>query len=112
MLIANIPTQTYVPGISLAFVAAMATGGVALAAHSRSAVAHHVSQHRAGWGFTAVLCVIAVAIIVLEVTDVAGISSGFLEGYWALGDLGTWPHAIIVAVATRLRDTTLVSGHR
>jgi hypothetical protein len=43
--------------------------------------------------------VIAVAIIVLEVTDVAGISSGFLEGYWALGDLGTWPHAIIVAAA-------------
>jgi hypothetical protein len=99
MLIANIPTQTYVPGISLAFVAAMATAGVALAAHSRSAVAHHVSRHRAGWGFTAIICAIAVGIIVLEITDVAGISSGFLEGYWALGDLGTWPHAIIVAVA-------------
>ncbi|WP_280834803.1 hypothetical protein [Mycolicibacterium frederiksbergense] len=99
MLIANVPTQTYVPGISLAFVAAMATGGVALAAQSRSAVAHNVSRHRAGWGFTAVLCAIAVGIIVLEVSGVAGISSGFLEGYWALGDLGTWPHAIIVAAA-------------
>lgn len=99
MLIANIPTQTYVPGISLAFIAAMATGGVALAAHSRSAVAHHVSRHRAGWRFTAVLCVIAAVIIALEITNVGGISSGFLEGYWALGDLSTWPHAIAVAVA-------------
>jgi hypothetical protein len=99
MLLANIPTQMYVFGISLAFVAAMATGGVALAAHSRSAIAHHVSRHRAGWGFTAVLCVIAVVIIVLEVNNVADISSGFLEGYWTPGHWATWPHAIIVAVA-------------
>lgn len=99
MLGADISTQIYVPGIALAFIAAMATGGVALAAHSRSAIAHHVSRHRAGWGFTAVLCVIAVVVVVLEVNNVAGISSGFLENYWALGDLGTWPHAIAVSVA-------------
>lgn len=99
MLGANISTQIYVPGIALAFVAAMATGGVALAAHSRSAVAHHVSRHRTGWGFTAILCAIGAGIIVLEVNNVADISSGFLEGYWALGHLATWPHAIIVAAA-------------
>jgi hypothetical protein len=99
MLIENIPSQTYVPGISLAFVAAMATGGVALAAHSRSAIAHHVSRHRRGWGFTAVLCVTAAVVIVLEITNFAGISSGFMEGYWAPGHWATWPHAIIVAVA-------------
>jgi hypothetical protein len=99
MLIANIPTQTYIFGISLAFVAAMATGGVALAAHSRSAIAHHVSRHRVGWGFTAILCAIAVSIIVLEVTNVANVSSGFMEGYWTPGHWATWPHAIIVAVS-------------
>ncbi|MDF2830814.1 MAG: hypothetical protein K0R01_4097, partial [Mycobacterium sp.] len=49
LLLDDIGTQTYVPGIALAFVAAMATGGVAMAAHSRSAIAHSVSRHRQGW---------------------------------------------------------------
>lgn len=99
MLIADISTQTYVPGIALAFVAAMSTGGVALAAHSRSAVAHRISEHRGGWWVTALLCAAAVGVIALEVSGIGGISSGFLDDYWGLGDLWTWPHAIVVALA-------------
>lgn len=99
LLLNDIGAQTYVPGICLAFVAAMATGGIALAAHSRSAMAHTVSRHRAGWGFTALLCVVAMSVIALEVSGIAGISSGFLEGYWTPGELGTWPHAVLVAAA-------------
>jgi hypothetical protein len=99
LLIADISAATYVPGIALAFVAAMATGGVALAAHSRSAVAQRISQHHSGWRLTAVLCVAAVVVIALEVSGVGGISSGFLDDYWGLGELWTWPHAILVASA-------------
>lgn len=99
LLLDNIGTQTYVPAIALAFVAAMATGGVALAAHSRSAIAHSVSRHRRGWGYTALLCALAVLIVVLEITDVGGIASGFKENYWTPGGPGTWPHAILVALA-------------
>ena len=99
MLIADISTQTYVPGIALAFVAAMATGGVALAAHARSAVAHQISANRGGWRITAVICLVAIGVIALEVSGVGGISSGFLEDYWGLGDPWTWPHAALVAVA-------------
>jgi hypothetical protein len=99
MLIADLSARTYVPGIALAFVAAMATAGVALAAHSRAAVAHQISRHRGGWRTTAVICLVAVIVIALEVSGVGGISSGFIETYWALGDLWTWPHAIIVAAA-------------
>lgn len=99
LLLADISTLTYVPGIALAFVAAMATAGVALAAHARSAVAHKISQHRGGWRATAVICVIAIVVIALEVSGVAGISSGFIEDYWRLDDPWSWPHAIIVACA-------------
>ncbi len=99
LLLADISTQTYLPGIALAFVAAMATGGVALAAHSRSTVAHRISEHRGGWRTTVALGVIAVGVITLEVSGVGGISSGFLESYWSLGDIWTWPHAILVALA-------------
>jgi hypothetical protein len=99
LLIADLAARIYVPGIALAFVAAMATAGVALAAHSRAAVAHQISRHRGGWRVTAVICVVAVIVIALEVSGVAGISSGFIETYWALGDLWTWPHAVAVAVA-------------
>ena len=99
MLIADLSARTYVPGIALAFVAAMATAGVALAAHSRAAVAHQISRHRGGWRTTAVICIISVVVIGLEISGVGGISSGFIETYWALGDLWTWPHAVIVAAA-------------
>lgn len=99
LLIDDIAAQTYVPGIALAFVAAMATGGVALAAHSRSAVAHTVSRHRRGWGYTALLCAVAVTVVILEITGAGGISSGFKENYWTPGGPGTWPHAILVAAA-------------
>ena len=99
MLIADLSARTYVPGIALAFVAAMATAGVALAAHSRAAVAHQISRHHGGWRTTAVICLVSVIVIGLEVSGVGGISSGFIETYWALGDLWTWPHAIIVAAA-------------
>ena len=97
LLIADISAATYVPGIALAFVAAMATGGVALAAHSRSAVAHRISQHHSGWRLTFLLCAVALVVIALEVSGVGGISSGFLDDYWGLGELWTWPHAILVA---------------
>lgn len=99
LLLDDIGTQTYVPAIALAFVAAMATGGVALAAHSRSAIAHSVSRHRQGWTYTALLCTVAVLVVVLEITEVGGISSGFKENYWTPGGPGTWPHAILVALA-------------
>jgi len=99
LLLDDISTQTYVPAIALAFVAAMATGGVALAAHSRSAVAHSVSRHRKGWRYTALLCAVAVIVVVLEITEVGGLSSGFKENYWTPGGPGTWPHAILVALA-------------
>jgi hypothetical protein len=99
LLIADLPAKTYVPGIALAFVAAMATAGVALAAHSRAAVAHQISRHRGGWRVSAGICVVAVGVIALEVSGVAGISSGFLDTYWDLGDPWTWPHAILVAAA-------------
>ncbi|WP_395308587.1 hypothetical protein V4U86_25205 [Mycobacterium sp. AMU20-3851] len=99
LLLDDLGTQTYVPAISLAFVAAMATGGVAMAAHSRSAIAHTVSRHRTTWGFTALLCIVAVVVIVLEITGVGGIASGFKSGYWTPGGPGTWPHAILVAAA-------------
>jgi hypothetical protein len=99
MLLADVSTRTYVPGIALAFVGAMATAGVALAAHSRSAVAQQISAHRGGWRLTAIICVVAVGVIVLEVSGVAGVSSGFIEDYWGLGNPWTWPHAILVAVA-------------
>lgn len=99
LLLDDIGTQTYVPAIALAFVAAMATGGVALAAHSRSAVAHSVSQRREGWKYTALLSTVAVVIVVLEITEVGGIASGFKENYWTPGGPGTWPHAILVAFA-------------
>jgi hypothetical protein len=98
-LIADVSTPTYVPGIAIAFVAAMATGGVALAAHSRAALAHNVSRHPGGWRVAAVLCGLAVVVIALEVSGVAGVSSGFLEGYWSLGSLSSWPHAILTAAA-------------
>ncbi|OBB57115.1 hypothetical protein A5757_21015 [Mycobacterium sp. 852013-51886_SCH5428379] len=96
-LMANLGTTTYVPGIALAFIAAMATGGVALAAHSRAAVAHNVA--RRGWGVAAIVCVVAVAVIALEVSGLWGVSSGYLEGYWSLGEIGSWPHAVITAAA-------------
>lgn len=99
LLLADLPAKTYVPGIALAFVAAMATAGVAIAAHSRAAVAHHISRHRAGWRLSAVICVLAVGVIALEVSGFAGIDSGFLDTYWDLGDLWTWPHAVLVAGA-------------
>lgn len=99
LLLDDISTQTYVPGIAVAFVAAMATGGVALAAHSRSAIAHTVSRHRRGWRYSALLCVAAVVVIALEITGIGGISSGFKENYWAPGGPGTWPHAVLVAAA-------------
>ena len=99
LLLDDIGTQTYVPAIALAFVAAMATGGVALAAHSRSAVAHSVSRHRQGWKFTTVLCAVAAIVVVLEITEIGGIASGFKENYWTPGGPGTWPHAILVALA-------------
>ncbi|MBO0679074.1 hypothetical protein JRC04_16540 [Mycolicibacterium sp. S2-37] len=96
-LMANLGTTTYVPGIALAFIAAMATGGVALAAHSRAAMAHNVARHRRGWTVAAIICALAVAVIALEVSGVWGVSSGYLEGYWSLGEIGSWPHAIITA---------------
>lgn len=99
LLLGDIGTQTYVPAIALAFVAAMATGGVALAAHSRSAVAHNVSRYRQGWKYTMVLCSAAVVVVVLEITEIGGIASGFKENYWTPGGPGTWPHAILVAAA-------------
>lgn len=99
LLLDDIGTQTYVPGIALAFVAAMATGGVAMAAHSRSAIAHSVSRHRQGWRYTAVLCAAAAIVVVLEITEIGGIASGFKENYWTPGGPGTWPHAILVALA-------------
>lgn len=99
LLLDDISTQTYVPGIAVAFVAAMATGGVALAAHSRSAIAHTVSRHRRGWRYSALLCGVAVIVIGLEITGVGGISSGFKENYWTPGGPGTWPHAVLVAAA-------------
>lgn len=99
LLLDDIGTQTYVPAIALAFVAAMATGGVALAAHSRSAIAHSVSRHRQGWKYTALLCAAAAIVVVLEITEVGGIASGFEENYWTPGGPGTWPHAILVALA-------------
>lgn len=98
-LIADLSTPTYVPGIAIAFVAAMATGGVALAAHSRAAMVHSVSRHPGGWRIAAILCVLAIVVLALEVSGVAGVSSGFLEGYWSLGSLSSWPHAIITAIA-------------
>lgn len=98
-LLDDIGAQTYVPAIALAFVAAMATGGVALAAHSRSAIAHSVSRHRQGWKYSALLCAVAAVIVVLEITEVGGISSGFKQNYWTPGGPGTWPHAILVALA-------------
>ncbi|MFC7674277.1 hypothetical protein ACFQWH_14415 [Mycolicibacterium sp. GCM10028919] len=99
LLLDDIGTQTYVPGIALAFVAAMATGGVAMAAHSRSAIAHSVSRHRQGWKYTAVLCAVAAIVVVLEITEIGGIATGFKENYWTPGGPGTWPHAILVALA-------------
>lgn len=99
LLLEDIGTQTYVPAIALAFVAAMATGGVALAAHSRSAVAHSVSRYRQSWKYTAVLCAAATVVVVLEITEIGGIASGFKENYWTPGGLGTWPHAMLVALA-------------
>lgn len=99
LLLDDIGTQTYVPAIALAYVAAMATGGVALAAHSRSAIAHSVSRHRQGWKYTALLCAAAAIVVVLEVSEVGGIASGFEENYWTPGGPGTWPHAILVALA-------------
>lgn len=99
LLLDDIGAQTYVPAIALAFVAAMATGGVALAAHSRSAIAHSVSRHRQGWKYTALLCAAAAIVVVLEITEVGGIASGFEENYWTPGGPGTWPHAILVALA-------------
>lgn len=97
LLLADLPAKTYVPGIALAFVAAMATAGVAIAAHSRAAVAHQISRQRAGWRVSGIICVLAVAVITLEVSGFAGIDSGFLDTYWDLGDLWTWPHAVLVA---------------
>jgi hypothetical protein len=113
LLVADLPAKTYVPGIALAFVAAMATAGVAIAAHSRAAVAHQISRHRAGWRISAVIGVLAVGVIALEVSGFAGISSGFLDTYWDLGELWTWPHAVLVAAAItavtrRSFDTPLV----
>lgn len=99
LLLDDIGTQTYVPAIALAFVAAMATGGVALAAHSRSAVVHSVSRYGQGWKFTTVLCAVAAIVIILEITEIGGIASGFRENYWTPGGPGTWPHAILVALA-------------
>jgi hypothetical protein len=99
LLLDDIGTQTYVPAMALAFVAAMATGGVALAAHSRSAIAHSVSRHRQGWKYTTVLCAAAAVVVVLEITEIGGIASGFKENYWTPGGPGTWPHAILVALA-------------
>lgn len=113
LLLADLPAKTYVPGIALAFVAAMATAGVAIAAHSRAAVAHQISRHRSGWRLSAVICVLAVAVIALEVSGFAGIDSGFLDTYWDLGELWTWPHAVLVAgaitwVTRRSFDTPLI----
>lgn len=99
LLVTDLPAKTYVPGIALAFVAAMATAGVAIAAQSRAAVAHQISRHRSGWRVSAAICVVAVTVIALEVSGIGGISSGFLETYWDLGDLWTWPHAALVAAA-------------
>lgn len=99
LLIADIGTTTYLPGTAIAFIAAMATGGVALAAHSRAALAHGVSRHRGGWAVAALVCLAAVVVLVLEVTGVWGVSSGYLEGYWSLGEIGSWPHAMLTALA-------------
>jgi len=99
LLMADIGTTTYVPGLAIAFIAAMATGGVALAAHSRAAMAHNVSRHPRGWTVAAIVCAVALTVIVLEVTGVWGVNSGYLEQYWTLGEVGSWPHAIITALA-------------
>ncbi|PRC49326.1 hypothetical protein C6A85_75305, partial [Mycobacterium sp. ITM-2017-0098] len=79
LLLDDIGTQTYVPAIALAFVAAMATGGVALAAHSGSAVAHSVSRHRQGWKYTTVLCAAAAIVVALEITEIGSIATGFKQ---------------------------------
>ncbi|WP_422741981.1 hypothetical protein ACN27E_13280 [Mycobacterium sp. WMMD1722] len=99
LLMENIGITTYLAGIAIAFIAAMATGGVALAAHSRAAMAHSVSRHRGGWAVAGAVCAVAAVVLVLEVTGVWGVSSGYLEGYWSLGEIGSWPHAILTAAA-------------
>lgn len=99
LLMENIGTTTYLPGIAIAFIAAMATGGVALAAHSRAAMAHSVSRHRGGWAVAAAVCAVAAVVLVLEVTGLWGVASGYLEGYWSLGEIGSWPHAVMTALA-------------
>ncbi len=98
LLVADLPAKTYVPGIALAFIAAMATAGVAMAAHSRAAVAQRISS-RGRWRVSAGICTAAVVLIALEVSGVGGISSGFIDTYWELGDRWTWPHAVVVALA-------------
>ncbi|CAN5369966.1 hypothetical protein BH11ACT6_BH11ACT6_37300 [soil metagenome] len=99
LLVADLAARIYVPGVALAFVAAMATGGLALAAQSRAAVAHQLARHRGAWRTSAVICLVAVGVLALEVSGTGGIDSGFLDTYWDLGDAWTWPHAVAVAAA-------------
>lgn len=97
LLAGNIVAKAFVVSAAISFVAVMTAAGVALAAHSRSSVADRLRRGDASWRVAAIICAIAVALIVAEVSGVAGISSGFYEGYWGLRSLGTWPHAVLVA---------------
>src|SRR5262249_44547319 len=49
------------------------------------------------WRRTGILCLVALGIVIVAVTGVGGLSSGFYAGYWGLRSPGTWPHALIVA---------------
>ena len=99
LVIADVTTLTYVPGLAAAFVAAMTAAGVASAAHGRAAAAHQLARSGRSWTFAAAACAIAVVVIGLEVSNFGGIASGYLEHYWSLDDPWAWPHALITAAA-------------
>ncbi|PRC49807.1 hypothetical protein C6A85_72840, partial [Mycobacterium sp. ITM-2017-0098] len=45
------------------------------------------------------LCAAAAIVVALEITEIGSIATGFKQHYWTPGGPGTWPHAILVALA-------------
>ena len=102
LLVPDLSAAAYVPGLAAAFVAAMTSVGVALAARDRAAAVEAVRTTRRGWAVAGAVCAAAVVVVALEVSGWAGISSGFIEKFWALDDPWAWPHAVAVAATIAL----------